>query len=83
MCVCVYLYGAQFVLLARIVVNHHDKIIANVALLIAAALVALPVWHQCSDMEDSYTHTYVICSVHMRQKKLNIIQCSIPIPHLA
>lgn len=43
--VCVYLYGAQFIFLPRVIVHNHDKIIANVTLLVAAALVALPVWH--------------------------------------
>lgn len=52
--VCViYLNGAQFVLLSRVIVHHHDKIIANVTLFVAAALVALPVWHQCGYVEDS------------------------------
>ncbi len=49
---CMYLNGAQFVLLSRVVVHHHDKIVADVTLFVAAALVALPVWHQCGYVED-------------------------------
>lgn len=52
-CVCVYLDSAQFVLLPRVIVHHHDKIIANVSLFVAAALVALPVRHQSGYVEDS------------------------------
>ena len=48
-CVCVctpaYLYGAQFVLLFRVVVDHRDKVVADVSLLVAAALITLPVGH--------------------------------------
>lgn len=49
---CLYLYGAQFVLLPGVIVHNHHKIIANVALFVAAAFVTLPVWHQCGDVED-------------------------------
>lgn len=58
-CVCVrmYLNGAQFVLLSRVIVHHHDKIVANVTLFVAAALVALPVWHQCGYVEYSCRNT--------------------------
>lgn len=52
-----YLNGAQFVLLSRVIVHHHDKIIADVALFVAAALVALPVWHQCGYVKDRCTDT--------------------------
>lgn len=48
-----YLNGAQFVLLSRVIVHHHDKIVANVTLFVATAFVALPVWHQCGYVKDS------------------------------
>lgn len=50
-----YLNGSQFVLLSRVVVHHHDKIVANVTLFVAAALVTLSVWHQCGDVKYSCT----------------------------
>ena len=50
--VCVYLNCAELVVLSRVIVHNHDKIVANVTLLVAAALVALPVRHQCGDVED-------------------------------
>lgn len=49
---CMYLDGAQFVFLSRVIIHHHDKIVANVTLLVAAALVTLPVRHQCGYVED-------------------------------
>lgn len=52
-----YLNGAQLVLLSRVIVHHHDKIVADVALFVAAALVTLPVWHQCGYVEDRCTDT--------------------------
>lgn len=56
-CVRIYLNGSQFVLLSRVIVHHHNKIIANVTLFVAAALVALPVWHQCGYVKYSCTDT--------------------------
>lgn len=54
-CVPMYLNGAQFILLSGVIVHHHDKIVANVTLFVAAALVALLVWHQCGYVEYSCT----------------------------
>ena len=53
-CICLpmYLNGAQLVLLSRVVVHHHDKVVANVSLFVAAALVALLVGHQSGNVED-------------------------------
>lgn len=56
-CVRVYLNGAQFVLFSRVIVHHHHKIVANVTLFVAAALVALPVWHQRGYVEDGCRDT--------------------------
>lgn len=47
-----YLYCAQFVLLSGVIIHHHDEVVANVSLFVAAAFVALSVRHQCSDVED-------------------------------
>lgn len=58
-----YLNGAQFVLLSRVIVHHHNKIVTDVTLLVAAALVALPVWHQCGYMEDSCRDTISLISM--------------------
>lgn len=62
---CVYLNCAQFVLLSRVIVHHHDKIVANVSLFVAATLVALPVWHQCGYVKDSCRDTisFIICKL--------------------
>lgn len=57
MCVRTYLNGPQFVLLSRIIVHYHNKIVANVTLFIAAALVTLPVWHQCGYVKYSCRDT--------------------------
>lgn len=54
-----YLNGAQFVLLPRVIVDHHYKIVSNVALFVATALVALPVRHQCGNVEDSCRHRFM------------------------
>ena len=58
MCVCVYLDGAQCVALLRVVINHHNKVVSDVSLLVAAAFITLPVGHQGGDVEDSCTHTH-------------------------
>lgn len=56
----IYPYGSQFILLPRIIVHNHDKIISNVTLLVAAALVTFPVWHQRGYVENSCRHTITI-----------------------
>lgn len=42
----------EFVLLSGVIVNHHHKVVPDVAFLITAALVALAVRHQSGYMED-------------------------------
>lgn len=85
MLVCVYLNCAQFVLLSRVIVHHHDKIIANVSLFVAATLVALPVWHQCGYVKDSCRDTisFIICKLQTGcREKINIYcMCVFPDTH--
>ncbi len=52
-----HLDSAEFVLLSGVIVNHHHKVITDVAFLIAAALVALAVRHQSGYMEDGCRET--------------------------
>lgn len=82
MLVCVYLNCAQFVLLSRVIVHHHDKIVANVSLFVAATLVALPVWHQCGYVKDSCRDTisFIICKLQTGCKEKINIYCMCVFP---
>lgn len=82
MCVRTYLNGSQFVVLSRVIVHYHNKVVANVTLFIAATLVTLPVWHQCGDVKYSCTETVLgIISTLLVRKKYsitNIIKATLP-----
>lgn len=53
-CSLSHLNSTQFIFLARVIVNHHDEVVADVSFLIAAALVTLSVRHESGYVENSY-----------------------------
>lgn len=63
-----YLNGSQLVFLSRVVVHHNNKIIANMALFIAASFVALPVWHQRGDVENSCAEIRLLSACVVRNE---------------
>lgn len=74
MCGFTYLNGAQFVFLSRVIVHHHDKIVANMSLLVAAAFVTLPVRHERGYVEDSCRDTTTLTSTEDWNWKTNNYQ---------
>lgn len=49
-----HLNSTEFVFLARVVINHHHKVVSDVPFLVATALIALSVGHQRGDVDNSW-----------------------------
>lgn len=64
-----YFNGSQLVFLSRVVVHHNNKIIADMSLFIAASFVALPVWHQRGDVENSCAEIRLL-TIYVTQHQL-------------